>query len=141
MSQSTRSLHEVLEHRRVELVVDLLALPFGDHEAGGPEHSQMAGDGRPARMETLRDFAGRLRSRAERFENGAGGRRRQATQFRARSRSEVFCAATGVFQRVALGKVRTQRLPFVIARALEHLPQTGGLLRRTVFQQMNERQR
>src|SRR6476646_5557015 len=51
-------LHEILEHGRVELVVDRLSAALGDHEAAGAKHRQMARDRRPARMELIGDFAG-----------------------------------------------------------------------------------
>ena len=62
-------LDEVLKDGRVQLVIDRLALSFGDDEPTGPEHREMPRDGRPARMELVGDFAGRPWARAEEIEN------------------------------------------------------------------------
>ena len=51
-------LHEILEDRRVQLVVDRLSSALGDDEAAGAEHGQVARDRRPARMELVGNLAG-----------------------------------------------------------------------------------
>src|SRR5262245_21938927 len=60
-------LHEVLEDGRVDLVMDLLAAPFGDDEAGVAEDREVARDGRPARVEARRDVAGGARGAVNRY--------------------------------------------------------------------------
>jgi hypothetical protein len=66
-------LDEILEDRRIELVVDLLAAPFGDNEAAGAKHGEVARDGRPAGMKLRGDLAGRARAGAQELENVAAG--------------------------------------------------------------------
>ena len=66
-------LDQILEDRRVELVVDLLAAAFGDDETAGAQDGEVARDGRPARMELGGDLTGRARAGAQEFENVAAG--------------------------------------------------------------------
>ena len=64
-------LDEVLEHRRVQLVMDRLPFAFGDNQAAGTQDGQMPRDRRPARVELGGDFTGRARAVAEEIEDVA----------------------------------------------------------------------
>lgn len=54
-------LHQILEHRGIQLVPDFLAVALGHHQAGIPQHGEVPRDGRPAGVERRRDFTGRQR--------------------------------------------------------------------------------
>src|SRR6185503_4865504 len=62
---------DVLEDRRVQLVIDLLALPLGDHEPRVTEHPEVARNGRPARMESVGDLPRGPRPRAQQVQDVA----------------------------------------------------------------------
>src|SRR5712692_1812434 len=49
-------MHEILKNRRIELVVNLLALSLREHESRVAKNSQMTRDRGPARIEPSRDF-------------------------------------------------------------------------------------
>ena len=55
-------LYQVLEHRRVQLVSNLLAMAFGHHETGFPKHGKVPGNRRPAGIESIGDLSRRERS-------------------------------------------------------------------------------
>ena len=52
-------LYQVLEHRRVQLVTNLLAVAFGHHETGFPKHGKVPGNRRPAGIESIGDLSRR----------------------------------------------------------------------------------
>src|SRR5216684_1377682 len=56
---------EILKYRRIEFVVDFLAVPFGRDEARIFQDAEMPRDGRPARVEPSGDLAGSARRSAE----------------------------------------------------------------------------
>src|SRR3954454_24205014 len=63
------ALNDVLEHRRVQLVMNLLPLAFGDDQVGIAQDGKVARNGGPARVEPRRDFPRRSRPLAEHAEN------------------------------------------------------------------------
>src|SRR5512146_1686514 len=56
---------QILEHRRVELVDDLLSLPLGQHESGVAELGEVSRYGRPRGRESRGDLARRARPVAQ----------------------------------------------------------------------------
>ena len=52
-------LYQVLEHRRVQLVSNLLAVAFGHDETGFPKHGKVPGNRRPAGIESIGDLSRR----------------------------------------------------------------------------------
>jgi hypothetical protein len=64
-------LRQILEDRRVQLVSDLLSVPFGGDEPRISKHGKMSRDGRPAGLEAVGDLSGRERPFPERSENRA----------------------------------------------------------------------
>src|SRR4029079_10785124 len=64
-------LDHILEHRRVQLVPDFLAVTLGGDEAGVSEHGEVPRDGGPAGMELIGDLAGCQRTVAEQPEDAA----------------------------------------------------------------------
>src|SRR2546425_7210412 len=70
---SHQMLNEIFEDRRVELVVDRLAAPLGNHQTTRSQNSQMPGNGGPARMKLIGDFAGGFRPAAQELQNRAAG--------------------------------------------------------------------
>src|SRR5438093_12597010 len=70
-------LDQILEHRGVEFVVNLLAVPLGRDQIGVFKDAEVPGDGGPARVEPRRDLAGGARRRAEEPEDRATGRGRR----------------------------------------------------------------
>src|SRR5712692_10648568 len=73
-------LDQILEHRGVELVVDLLSVSFRRDQTGVFQDAEMPRDGWPARVEPRRDLAGGPRRRAEEPEDLATGRVRQGAK-------------------------------------------------------------
>src|ERR1700724_437845 len=67
-------LDEILEHRGVELVVDLLSVSFRRDQTGVFQDAEVPRDGWPARVEPRRDLAGGARRGAEEPEYLATGR-------------------------------------------------------------------
>src|SRR5215510_3152582 len=62
-------LDEVVEHRGVELVDDLLTLALGAHQLGVAQLREVPRHGGPRRREVLGDLAGRARPVAQEPEN------------------------------------------------------------------------
>jgi len=62
-------LNQILKDRRVELVVNLLSLPVGQHESSLTKDGQVAGDRWPRRLEVTGDLAGRSRAGAKQPKN------------------------------------------------------------------------
>src|SRR5438552_18902705 len=67
-------LDQILEHRGVELVVDLLSVAFGRDQPGIFQDAEMPRNGWPTRVEPRRNLAGGARCGAEEPEYLATGR-------------------------------------------------------------------
>ena len=59
-SQRLHQLHQmaydILKDRCIQLVIDLLALPFREYQSGVPKDPEMARNGRPARVKLVRNL-------------------------------------------------------------------------------------
>ena len=64
-----KMLNQILEDRRVQLVVNRLALALGDDEAAGAEDREVARDGGPGGLELVGDLARSARTGAEQIED------------------------------------------------------------------------
>src|SRR5579864_1134071 len=73
-------LDEILKHRGVELVLDLLPVSFSRDQAGFFQHAEMPRYRRPAGFESRRDLAGRTRRRAQETQNLAASRIRECPE-------------------------------------------------------------
>src|SRR5687767_15620467 len=73
-------LDDVLENGGVQLVDDVLAVPFGQNQLRILEHAQVPGDGRPAGGEFPGDLTGRARPASKELENLAAGRIGEGTE-------------------------------------------------------------
>src|SRR4030095_16983262 len=73
-------LDEILEHRRIQLVDDLLPVALRENEPGVAEHAQVARDRRPRRREVIGDVAGRARTIAQETQYLAARRIGQGTE-------------------------------------------------------------
>jgi hypothetical protein len=62
-------LDKILKDRCIQLVVNRLALSLGDDQAGAAEDRKMPGDGGPAGLKLIRDFARGSRACSEKVEN------------------------------------------------------------------------
>jgi len=58
-------MHKILKNGRIELVVDFLASSLLEHESCFAKDGQVTRDGRPARIEPIRDFPSGPRSAAQ----------------------------------------------------------------------------
>src|SRR5213083_389610 len=72
--------HDVLKHRRIELVEDFLPLPLGRDEPGVAKNRKVPRNGRPARMEVVGNLARRAGTAAEKRQDIAARLVRQRAE-------------------------------------------------------------
>ena len=83
-------LDQILEDRRVELVVNRLAFALCDDQAAGTKDREVPRDRGPARLKLIGDLAGRARARAEDVEDASTGVVGQRAEDRGRRLSLYF---------------------------------------------------